>query len=222
MRRVFNPTYQTKGDDIFDVSTLNNALSKLKEVYDTRITDLRDEYLTYFEYLTQVVKKYQNTPKYAELYDIIIKQFSDIKDFRPGTVANYILGCFKFNGKSCIPNCKDSIPLPQQQPCNDKILIAQHNGIRYNFIDYNNKNSNKAYIFVDKDNFKNLNEEDKRNLKLYGIKEFKLIGHKNFKDYTELGSWTRLDDSTSNSYNSIIIFLLIVIILAIAVIMLKR
>jgi len=222
MRRVFNPTYQTKGDDIYDVNTLNNTLSKLKEVYDTKITDLKDEYLTYFEYLTQIVNKYQNSPKYTELYDIFIKQFGDIKDFRPGTVANYILGCLKFNGKSCIPNCNDSIPLPQQQPCNDKILIAQHNGIRYNYTDYNNKNSNKAYIFVDKDNFKDLSDEDKRNLKLYGIKEFKLIGHKNFRDYVELSSWARLDSSTSNSYKGIIIVLLIVIIIIAVVIMLKR
>lgn len=112
--------------------TLIDACSSLTNCWHKKIRDLSEDERQNFEIITENISLFYNTDAYAQVYDLINAQFSDLLkqgDIRAGTLSGYIGGCAieKDFKQSCSLYCAGMPPLNPYDACRTFVMLALWN-----------------------------------------------------------------------------------------------
>ena len=190
--------------------TLKDTLKELKTHANVSVRQLSPEHTESFRSIVEALRILYGS---QALYDLVLSdirtEFADVKDFRPGTVAAFFIGCFtddKFSGPiGCSPKCAASLPPTEGTPgyanCDDLVLIYSE-GL---FSSLNEKRSTHAYIYIGDVDFAGFSAENIRQLRDAGIENASLIFGNQDGSYREVTSALPVDQlplkAESNSSN---------------------
>ena len=179
-----------------DYKEIERIIASLRTHYNDRLDLLDRETKKNIETLDKTIILQYNTDSYPDLFALVQKYFSDVKEILPNTVGSYCYGCQQvkgFDDIGCAATCVNGIPppkLPDWAKCDHTVLlITRKEGHNYSTVLNSTHNKSHAYVFI-----VNLNKTGiSKNLQLtaeehlcitkLGIKRYHLFEYKNNKHY---------------------------------------
>lgn len=156
-----------------------NALTALRDAWDTPIAELAGSQKTQFwEVFGQVRALYNDPENYSSLYEDIRTKFIANEPGRtitPGTVGAYFGGCL-VNSNGCSAVCAGSAPLPQNhQFCDSHVFFADfNNGFTFRRVYTAPDVVERTIIYVkanNMDEFQGFTQAEKAALEEYSVRE---------------------------------------------------
>jgi len=187
-------TFREKGSEKrINLDDVSNIITEFRKFPNLQIKSLKGDLLKKFNQMKNFVEILQKKPtSYKLLIKELERNFSNLHQIKPGTVAAYFYGCFINNdmNDSCSLLCANSIPPLYQDDldqCAHLVIKAKFIEETGNYIfDINSvppsiKGRKLAYVYLDcesNEDFPGFSNEEIKFLSELGVTYFRLLKHK--------------------------------------------